>query len=183
MVKRILDWLLVCSVCLLYACSGSTPNNANNGPGGITNASKQTPSAQPVTTAALPLSAYKVEWVSHQIPSEMQAGKDYGVAATLKNSGEQAWPSKGIGDQLANQVSVAYHWLSGQGDKVVVFDGERTPLPHDVAAGDTVTVNSIRVVAPNAPGSYRLQLTLVHEMVAWFEQQGANTVTVPITVK
>jgi hypothetical protein len=174
MTSRMIFRLTLCLICFVsYACGpGTAPTNEN-----------KKAATSPVAAGPAPLSVFKVEWVSHQVPSEMQAGKDHNVAVTVKNAGGQAWPSSGIGDKEANLVSISYHWLPSSGDKPVVYEGERTRLPHDVAPGESVTVDKVRVVAPNAPGSYRLQLTLIQEMVAWFEQQGASTVTVPVTVK
>jgi hypothetical protein len=113
----------------------------------------------------------------------MQAGKDYAVTVTVRNAGEQTWPATGVGDKSANMVSVSYHWLPATGDNPVVFEGARTPVPTDIAPGQSFTNNSIYVLAPSSPGSYRLQMTMIQEMVAWFDQQGASTVTVPVTVR
>jgi hypothetical protein len=133
--------------------------------------------------AAVPLASYKVEWISNQIPSEMQAGKQQIVTVNLKNAGTAAWPSKGTDGTANNQVSVSYHWLPAQGDTPVVVDGLRTPLPRDIGPGEAVTINNVTIEAPPAAGTYRLQMTLVHEMVTWFETQDAKTLTVPVKVQ
>jgi len=39
------------------------------------------------------------------------------------------------------------------------------------------------VKAPDAPGSYTLQFTMVQENVAWFDKKGAKTLDIPIIVK
>ncbi|SRR6266496_5506407 len=124
---------------------------------------------------------YRVEWVSHQIPPEMQPSRDYTLTVTLKNAGHATWESKGTDGGLVNKVFVAYHWLPAQGDKPTFFEGRRSPLPQDLGPGQTVTVNNVVVTAPG-PGSFRLQITLVHEGVVWFEQQGAKTLIVPVRV-
>jgi hypothetical protein len=79
----------------------------------------------------------------------------------------------------ASLVFVAYHWF--RDDKVVVWDGERTRLPRDVRAGGRASL-SVRVTTPAEPGTYVLQLTLVHENVSWFENKGGATVARPIVV-
>jgi hypothetical protein len=98
---------------------------------------------------------------------------------TLRNTGDQAWP--------ASIVNLSYHWYrveaDGQRRQVDAWDGLRTPLPHDIAPGQTLTADDVCVLAPSEPGSYVLQLTLVHENVTWFESKGAKTVEVPVTVQ
>jgi hypothetical protein len=41
---------------------------------------------------------------------------------------------------------------------------------------------AVEVVAPPEPGEYRLQLDLLQELVAWFEDKGAPRLLVPIRV-
>jgi hypothetical protein len=182
MTKRIICRLTLCLICFLsYACG---PGTAPTQPAGNTPANEKKAAApSPSAAGPAPLGVFKVEWTSHQVPSDMQAGKDHNIAVTVKNVGGQAWPSTGVGDIESNMVSISYHWLPESGDKPVVFEGARTRFPHDVAAGESVTVDKVRVIAPSAPGSYRLQLSLVQEAVSWFEGQGASTVTVPVKVK
>jgi hypothetical protein len=124
------------------------------------------------------LSSYKVEWVDKQVPAEMQAGKDYIISATIKNLGDATWPWTLNG---RGRVHISYHWAA-QGGNVVVWDGTRSGLPHDIAPGETFTANDIHVTAPKEPGSYQLQLTLVHDPVAWFDQKGAAPLAVPVKV-
>lgn len=171
--------LLLASACLVVqACGGKeTTGSSPTPPSGETK--QLSPSAAP---APLPASGYRVQWTNVQLPSDMLAGKEYIVTATIKNASDQTWSAKGTGGGL-NQVAISYHWLPAQGEKVVVWDAARTWFPHDVAAGETIDAGNIRVVAPNDAGSYRLQLTLVHEGVSWFETRGASTFIAPVTVR
>jgi len=170
MTNRVICWVVFCATCFAFsACGSATPETTQ-------------PAAIPAAAAAptpLKASAYKVEWLSHKVPSEMEAAKEYSVPVTLRNMGDGIWPSKGG----PSDVLISYHWLPGQGDKAVVPEGARTPLPHDIAPGETFTVNNVKVVSPKEPGSYRLQLTLVHERVVWFETAKAATLIVPVTVR
>jgi hypothetical protein len=84
------------------------------------------------------------------------------VPVTIVNSGQMTWPSGGV-----LPINVSYHWMSASQDVYLVFEGIRTPLPRDVAPGETLSVNAI-VQAPPKPGDYRLQWDLVHENVTWF---------------
>lgn len=178
MINRIACCIAVSVISLAgFACSNPTKET----PQPIT--APATPPAAPAG-APTPLapSAYRVEWVSNQIPSEMPAGKEQKISVTIKNAGDGTWPSKGAGGGPLNQVLIAYHWLPSQGDKPIVWDGVRTALPHDIAPGETFTAQ-VTVVPPKDPGYYRLQVTLVQEGVIWFEGKGASTLTVPVTVR
>jgi hypothetical protein len=124
------------------------------------------------TAPEWPDQAYRVEWGEARLPDEVAPAIRFSVPMAVRNNGNRTWPSE--------QVFVSYHWF--RGDHVVVWDGERTPLPHDLRAG-TRTAVAARVVAPAEPGSYVLMMTLVHEHVAWFEHKGANTIVRPVVVR
>ena len=116
--------------------------------------------------------AYRVQWEDPQIPEEVAANVKMAVPVTVRNVGNRVWPT--------SQVFVAYHWYRDH--RLVVWDGERTALPRDLGAGGRAAL-SVRVVTPAQPGPYVLQLTLVHELVTWFENKGAATVIRPVTVR
>ena len=128
----------------------------------------------PVTAAVQewPAEAYRVEWEEAHIPEEVAASARIAVPITLRNSGNRVWP--------ASQVFVSYHWF--RDGKLVVWDGERTPLPRDLRAGSRAAL-SVRVATPSEPGSYVLTVTLVHELVTWFEHKGATMLVRTIAVR
>lgn len=185
MLNRVIPSLILgCLCCALYGCSSPAPDNAKTGNSSSAPAAQPAPgTATNATAVPLPPTGYKVEWLSHQIPSEMQAGKEQMVTVTFKNAGIATWPSKGADGTAKNQVFVAYHWLPAQGETPVMSEGQRTTLPRDIGPGETVTLNNVLVVAPKQADSYRLQVTLVQEMVAWFDMQGAKTLVVPVKVQ
>jgi hypothetical protein len=119
-----------------------------------------------------PDQAYRVEWEEAHIPEEVAASSKIAIPVTVRNNGDRAWP--------ASQVFVSYHWY--RDDRLVVWDGIRTAFQRDVRPGSRAAL-SMRVATPNEPGSYVLMVTLVHELVAWFEQKGATTVVRPVTVR
>jgi hypothetical protein len=138
-------------------------------------AAPDTPAAPVVAQApaqAWPAEAYRVEWYEAHVPQEAATNRVLAVPVTLRNSGNRAWP--------ASVVLLAYHWF--RDDQLVIWDGDRTPLPRDLRAGGRVTL-VVRVKTPTEPGSYVLQITLVHENVVWFEHKGANIVTRSIVVR
>jgi hypothetical protein len=120
---------------------------------------------------AWPDEAYRVEWEEVHVPPEGAGNMLLSVPLTLRNTGNKTWP--------ASAVVISYHWIHN--DKLVVWDGVRTALPRDLRAGGRATV-AARVKTPAAPGSYLLQITLVHENVVWFEHKGANTFVQSIVV-
>jgi ATP-binding cassette, subfamily B, bacterial len=158
---------------------------------------------EPAPPASLPFARpsptpYAVEWTAHDIPPIATPGQVLGVRLGLRNTGDFSWPSSNaprwadMGTTAPyhwllryawtmHPVSISYHWLHESG-KYVEWDGRRTPLPWDVVPGEEVCVDEVVVVVPEEPGRYQLQITLVHEFVAWFDSQGASMLTVPITV-
>jgi hypothetical protein len=105
---------------------------------------------------------YRVQWTAYQIPTAMQAGKEYTVRVTVRNDGAATWGSEPSTQDAIAPVYLSYHWLHPTGMGFAVYDGLRTPLPHDVAPGEACSVSEVRVAAPPTGGAYRLQITLVH---------------------
>lgn len=122
--------------------------------------------------SAWPDEAYRVDWTETHLPAEVAPGVRIAVPMAVVNRGTRVWP--------ASQVFVSYHWL--RDDRLIVWDGERTALPRDLRAGSRAAL-SAHVTAPDEPGSYLLQLTLVHELVTWFEHRGAAMSVHPISVR
>ena len=177
MIKRIALWLAVCSICLVtFACgSQGTGNsqqvNSQSANAGVPSANKSPQSSVPASSTA-PFAEYKVEWVSNKIPSEMKAGETQKVAVTIKNTSSVTWPSASSIGTDDYSVRVSYHWLPAKGDDPLVYDGLRTNLPHDVAPGESVTLDNVNVEAPKQPGSYRLQLARIESQD--FQDRGRN---------
>jgi hypothetical protein len=66
-------------------------------------------------------------------------------------------------------VRLAYHWIQETTRLMVVFDGERSGrFPLLVDANEVVCCR-ITVMAPNRPGRYILQTTMLQENICWFE--------------
>lgn len=81
----------------------------------------------------------------------------------VENLGGTTWPG---GERGEPEVRVSYQWLDADG-AVAVF-GLRTPLPADLAAGESQVV-PLHVLAPPNAGRYTIRLGLVHEHVCWFQ--------------
>jgi len=75
-------------------------------------------------------------------------------------------------------LQVGNHWRDIAGDRVIHDDG-RSRLPGRIRPGETVKVD-MRVHVPAVPGHYRLELDVVQESVAWFEDGGSPITSVPV---
>jgi hypothetical protein len=95
----------------------------------------------------------------------LRTGEFATVPISLVNVGRLTWDSTG-----AQPFRVSYHWLLADEDRVVSYDGLRTPLPEGVAPGDRVALN-VRVRAPQQPGRYRLMWDVVQERRLWFSTE------------
>jgi O-antigen ligase len=90
------------------------------------------------------------------------------MLVTVRNEGPMLWRA-----DRSPMVHLSYHWRQGDNADYVVFEGERTGLPHDVAPGESVVVDAV-VLAPPKPGTYELEWDLVQEHVAWFYQKSKS---------
>lgn len=94
------------------------------------------------------------------------AGELLKLPVVLKNLSPQIWTSS-----HHNPIVLSYHWFDAAGG-MVLFEGDRTPLPVlELRPGGSVRV-SMRVLAPATPGLYKLVLLPVQEGRAWFDQYG-----------
>ncbi|CAD6509688.1 hypothetical protein LMG27952_00302 [Paraburkholderia hiiakae] len=105
----------------------------------------------------------QVEVAARDAPSEVAASQSFSVRLRLSNRSRYQ-----ISSRAPNPVHVSYHWIDATRSKLVVFDGERTRLQASLMPGEEREMQA-RVVAPSIPGQYILQLTLVQEGIAWFD--------------
>jgi hypothetical protein len=109
-------------------------------------------------------------------PARLRAGATVTYQVKVTNLGSTPWPSSG-----PMLVCCCYHIVDTKGE-TVVWDGERSALPGDVAPGDHAQV-SVALKLPELLGNYVLRLTLLQEGAAWFDDQGAALVDVPLVVR
>ncbi len=117
---------------------------------------------------------YNVQWGSHNTPANMAGKETVNVSVSVTNVGTLTWPSGG-----ANPVYLSYHWYSE--GSVYVWDGLRTPLPGNVAPGESVTLTA-SLKAPAGPSTPVVKWDMVQEGATWFSFNGAPTLDVPVTV-
>ena len=109
---------------------------------------------------------YRAAWLSVDAPTQGMAGQTVTFPVQVLNEGALTWPSAGD-----RPVNLTYKWLD-EDRHVVVADGLRTPLPHDVEPLEQVALDA-RVQYPADPGPYILQMDMVHEFVVWFQWKGS----------
>ena len=100
------------------------------------------------------------------VPGALRPGAETAFDVDVRNSGARPWPAA-----RPNEVALSYHWRDDSNGNLVVFDGVRTLLPHDIGPGATARLRAA-VRAPAVAGRYRLHLEMVHEGVTWFGDQG-----------
>lgn len=106
-------------------------------------------------------------------PSETKS-----INVKLENKSPEAF-----GSAPPHPVNISYHWINADTRKVEVFDGTRTSLASPLAPQETIEL-PIRVSAPDKPGNYILQLTMVQEAVSWLEKYAKDLpVEIPISLK
>lgn len=121
--------------------------------------------------------AYDVDYLEIDVPACLRAGETATATIRFRNDGWRTWSS----DDPAGAFNLSYHWLDPAGDEVV-FDGLRTPLERPLGPGE-VLEQPLRIVAPDAPGRYRLAVDLVHEGHTWFSEAGNPALEVAIRVR
>ncbi|MBV6623523.1 MAG: hypothetical protein KI793_11400 [Rivularia sp. (in: Bacteria)] len=98
------------------------------------------------------------------------------IPVLVKNESNFMWSNAG-----RNPTNFSYHWLDSNGN-LIVFEGERTPLPFELLPGESAAINAI-IKTPPQPGKYSLILTMVNEHVAWFNDKQAPSPKFDVIVK
>ena len=96
-------------------------------------------------------------------PESVVCGRTTAVRVELENG--SSW---GIGSFPPFPVQLSYRWVTDEGHYVAGPEALRTPLrptlhPHQKAS------YAMTIAAPDEPGHYRLRVTLVQELVRWFD--------------
>jgi len=141
------------------------------------------PPPVPRTVRPLPAEAFAVEWIGHDVPPILTVGETRNVAVTFRNISLAPWPDPDSTSQepiQAGAVRLAYRWWAADGKPLAW--GRRADLERVLQPGQAVTLK-LTVTAPPAPGGYRLQLDLVQEMVAYFEDRSAARLFVPVEIR
>lgn len=133
----------------------------------------------------LPESAFQVEWLSAEVPAQMKPDEVVTVKVKFRNISDQVWPDPKTAAPAGDgsyAVRLAWRWRTSEEMTTGEGTSNRADLSEPLGPGREATV-SIDVTAPKQPGQYRLQLDLVQELYAFFEDRGAKLQIVPVTVQ
>ena len=117
------------------------------------------------------------------MPATLPAGAEVELPVGVTNESQVTWRRQGyVGVNLASRWRQGI--ATGEGEEPgprIAPEGRRSLLP-ELAPGGFETV-MLRVRAPDEPGDYTLEIDLVYEQVAWFEQRGGVPLRLPIRVE
>jgi len=119
---------------------------------------------------------YRVEYLDHETPKEMKAGKVYSIPLTFKNTSFSPWLRNG-----PQAVQCSYQWFRAE-DESLVSEGVRTPLPRNLLPLEVVTVQA-NLKTPEKNGSYLLKWDLISGDQIWFHQYTRHTLEVRVSIK
>jgi O-antigen ligase/polysaccharide polymerase Wzy-like membrane protein len=108
-----------------------------------------------------------------EAPAELTlaTGTTTAVPLRVTNTGRLSWDSR-----ADPPIYFSYHWLLSDADRVVVFEGVRTPFDSPVAPQTTRSVDAV-VRVPLRPGQYRLAWDVVEEGRLWFSTEPGGILT------
>ncbi|MEY2494817.1 MAG: lipopolysaccharide transport system ATP-binding protein [Verrucomicrobiota bacterium] len=112
------------------------------------------------------LSSKKIAKISLEVntaPREVRISSMFWLDAQVTNATNEPLYSV-----PPHAVRLAYHWIEKVTRQVVVFDGNRSGFFPGLDANE-VGHCRMAVMAPNRPGEYVLQTTMLQEGVCWFE--------------
>jgi hypothetical protein len=96
---------------------------------------------------------------------QLTTGSRATVPVRLRNTGGATWDSS-----APQPFQLAYHWLRADQDRVVIWEGLRTPFPVPVFPGSTIVLDA-QVEAPPQPGEYRLMWDIEQRHRLWFSTE------------
>lgn len=125
----------------------------------------------------MPDAAYQAA-VALAAPAPVSAGASAAFPLTLlvRNTSDVTWRQPDVGP-----LAMGNHWLDGTGKLMVMQDDARSPLLQEVPPNLEWPV-LLTMRAPGEPGSYVVEIDLVHEGVTWFAHKGSKTLRFTIEV-
>jgi SAM-dependent methyltransferase len=117
--------------------------------------------------------------ISATLPARLAPGQRFTLEARVRNAGPAAWPAPPNGSAIG-RIRFGNHWWRTNGDLLSMDDG-RTDLPR-LAPGAEATV-PLEIRAPVERGTFRLELDVVQEGIAWFPWKGSPTLSGLVCVR
>jgi SpoIID/LytB domain protein len=118
---------------------------------------------RPLTVPSVVAPAMHRAAITAESAAPALVGSEHIVPVSLTNTGNITWRANGPGATL-----LSYHWYDPTGERVLLWDGERTALREDLPPGASRTVG-LRVTMPPRVGVYALKPDLVREGIGWFQ--------------
>ena len=106
------------------------------------------------------------QFISQTVPENIQAGEQFDVSLTFKNTGTTTWTDAGL-----------YHLGTQNPQDNFFFGVNRLFLPNDVLPGEEVTITAT-LTAPEMHGLYYFQWQMVQDGVEWFGEKSEAVVLV-----
>ena len=105
-------------------------------------------------------------------------GETLTIPVTLTNTSLRSWQANG-----SQPIHLSYHLLRLYPDirMGLQYEGERTALPNDVPAGQSITVPAT-VMTPAQDGDYLIEWDMVQEKVAWFSVKSGTMATTQLSL-
>lgn len=123
------------------------------------------------------LTSFSQEITSPVHEFQVAGGGTYPLDVTVKNISAEPW----FGGGHPATVDVSYRWLDDKGNTLPI-EGNRAQFDRpEIRPGESDSLK-LQVVAPAAPGSYSLWVSMVQEGVDWFYMRGAKPLVVQVTV-
>jgi hypothetical protein len=101
------------------------------------------------------------------VPASVAASDAFAVTLKVRNTSGHTWRQPNVGP-----LALGNHWLDAAGELMVVQDDGRSPLLQEVPADFEWPV-LLTMKAPADPGTYVVEIDLVHEGVSWFAHKGS----------
>jgi LPS sulfotransferase NodH len=108
--------------------------------------------------------AYRARIDPLQPTIELAPGERREVFVRVRNDGEERWAAR---LEESPQIRLAYRWLNPD-QSVHTAEGHRSAFPRMVGPGESILA-PLLVEAPVEPGSYLLEVDVVHEHTRWFD--------------
>jgi len=104
-------------------------------------------------------------------PADVQTGREFRLRLQIANHGASI-----VGSMPPLPVHISYHWLPEGKDGEPIFDGVRSAIRPPLSPGE-VRDFPVKVMPPSTAGNYTLRITLVQELVRWFDAEPVNVFT------
>lgn len=113
-----------------------------------------------------------------EAPETCRLGEEVEIVVRAANSGRSSWRSSAEGPGTGT-VALGAHLF--RGSEEIEWVWARAELPAGVPPGGSLDL-ALRAAAPVDPGVYRVEVDLLAENLAWFEDLGSPLVELPIVV-